>query len=530
MSSAVEAAPRPATRRWARVDVIAWSIVAAVTVMRAVAAFSVPLIGDEAYYWEWARHLALGYSDHPPGVAYTIFAFSWLGTNPFAVRIGFIICGIAATVFAAKTAQRLTGGDSRAGAVTALAITLTPLSSVAFGSASPDGPYLAAWAASLYCAVRAFESRLRRDYVWLGLALGAALLTRVFAFALLFGIVMYALAPARRRIWRDGLWLSFLIAGVLCVPFLVWNSTHGWATFVFALINRHEEHWRWYEPFVLHLMEMAAYSPGLWIGALLSIFYARNAFLNWTAVPMIVLMTLLSFHESVEIHWMFGAYLSLSVAIGIVFVRLAGRTRVIWATIAAVPALILFPLVFVAAVEPGFVYEQFVRTGSTLRNTGGFEIFTVPSLAVDVRNMMEANDAVVVTDGYGLSSTLDFYGGVPPVVIGYNAQGQESARWFDPDMQPKRILFVDKEALTPRPGHPEDKGRPDFARQLERACTRVVAGPTLGYEFHDSLGNVVPAREYFTTWCEAPRPHALRILRWDPRYSPPPGAPYGAAL
>jgi hypothetical protein len=520
MSSAVEAVPATRARAWDRLSIIAWSIVAVVTGMRAVAALRVPLIGDEGYYWEWARHLALGYGDHPPGVAYTIFAFSWLGTNPFAVRIGFILCGVVATILAAKTATRLTGGDARAGAVTALAITLTPLSSVAFGSASPDGPYLAAWAATLYCAVRAFGTHARRDYVWLGIAIGAVVLTRIFAFALLFGIVMYALAPSRRYIWREGLWLSFLVAGVMCVPFLIWNSTHGWATFAFAFVSRHEEEWKWYRPFALHLVQAAAYSPGLWVGALLSIFYVRNAFLNWTAVPLILLLTLLDVHERVEIHWMFGAYLSLCVALGIVYVRLSARARVIWASVAAVPAMILFPLVFIAAVEPGFVYEQFVHTGSTLRNTGGFEIFTVPSLAVDVRNMMEANDATVVTDGYGLSSTLDFYGGVPPVVIGYNAQGQEAKRWYDPDMQPHRILFVDKEALYPRPGHPEDKGRPDYAAQLGRACTRVTAGPTLGYEFHDSSGHLVPARLYFTTWCEGPRPHALRILQWDPRYTP----------
>jgi hypothetical protein len=88
-------------------------------------------------------------------------------------------------------------------------------------------------------------------------------------------------------------------------------------------------------------------------------------------------------------------------------------------------------------------------------------------------------------------------------------------------MQPARILFVDKEALVPRTGHAEDKGRPDFALQLSRACGRVHAGPTLGYEFHDSSGHLVPARLYFTTWCEAPRPHALRILQWDPTYLPP---------
>jgi len=349
------------------------------------------------------------------------------------------------------------------------------------------------------------------------------LLTRMFAFALAFGIVAYALLPQNRHYWRDGLRLSVLVAVVLCAPLVFWNATHGWATLAFALVERHESQWSWYRPFTLHLVNAAAYSPGLWIGALLCVVRARNALLNWTAVPLIGLLTLLAFHERIEIHWMFGGYVSLCVALGIVYVDLAPRAKIMWASAAAVPALLLFPLIFVAAVAPGFVYEQFVRSGWTLRNAGAFEIFTIPSLAHDVRNVMEANHATVVTDAYGLSSALDFYGGVPPVVIGYNAQGQEAKRWFDADAQPGLILFVDKEPLHPRAGHPEDKlGRPDFARQLDRACSRVVAGPTLGYEYHDPSGHMVPVRSFFTTWC-TPRAHALRILQWDPRYSLPPG-------
>jgi hypothetical protein len=522
MSSLVEPRIRARANTWDRLGIVAWSIVGIVTAMRAIAGGSVPLIGDEGYYWEWSRHLALGYGDHPPGVAYTIFAFSWLGANPFAVRIGFVLCGVIATIAVAKTATRLSG-DPRAGAVSALALTLTPLASIAFGSASPDGPYLAAWALTLYCAVRAFGSGARRDYVFLGLALGAVLLTRILALALPFGLICYALARDRRRHWREGLWLSFAIAALLCVPLLYWNATHGWATLAFALVQRHATEWNLLRPLSLHAVMAGAYSPGLWIGALLCIVWVRNALLNWTAVPMIALLTVLALHERIEIHWMFGAYLSLCVALGMAYVELSPRARVLWANASAVPAIILFPLIFIAAVEPGFVYEQFVRSGSTLRNTGAFEIFTVPSLAHDVRNMADANRATVVTDGYGLSSTLDFYGGVPPVVIGYNPQGQEAKRWYDPDAPVTTILFVDKEPLHARPGHPEDRGgRPDFVRQFERACSKVVAGPTLGYEFHDSSGHTVPMRPYFTTWC-TPRPHALRILSWDPRFSPLPG-------
>lgn len=517
--SSIAAAFTARARNWDRLAVVAWIIVGVVALMRAIAAWSVPLIGDEGYYWEWSRHLALGYIDHPPGVAYAIVAFSWLGLTPFAVRIGFVLCGIVATIFVALAATRLTGGDGRAGCVAALALTLTPLSSIAFGTASPDGPYLACWAFTLYAAVRAFEARTRGAFVVLGVAMGLVMLTRVFAFAELFGIAAYAVTTRQRGVWRGGLWLSFTIAFLCYVPFLLWNSTHGWGTFTFALFGRHEEQMFWLRPFVLHAVMAGAYSPGLWIAAMICLVRPRSALITWTAAPLIALITLLSIRERVEVHWMFGPYVSLCVAMGLAYVHLRARPRIIWASASAVPAFVLFPLIFIAAIAPGTVYEAFTRTGSTLVHTGPFEIFTVPSLAQDVHNIAQANDATVVTDGYGLSSTLDFYGNVPPVVIGYSAQGQESKRWFDPDAKPTTILFVDKEALVPRPGHPKDQGRPDFVAKLEQACTRVVAGPTFGYEYRDSYDHRVPARPYFTTWCYGPKPHALRILSWDPAYT-----------
>jgi 4-amino-4-deoxy-L-arabinose transferase-like glycosyltransferase len=45
------------------------------------------LVEDEAVYWSWSRHLAGGYLDHPPLVAYLIhWSVSLFGTNEFGVR------------------------------------------------------------------------------------------------------------------------------------------------------------------------------------------------------------------------------------------------------------------------------------------------------------------------------------------------------------------------------------------------------------------------------------------------------------
>ena len=492
-----------------------WIIVALVTVLRAIAAAKVPLTGDEAYYWEWSKHLALGYADHPPMVAYLILPFVWSTANPFWIRLPFLLCGVVATLAAAATARRLTG-DVRAGVVTALAVTLAPMCSVLSVMATPDGPLMAGWATCLYCTVRASQTTRRRDFVFLGLAIAFALLSKMFAWALIAGIVAWSLAPTRRRLWREGMGLSFVVAFVLLIPFLVWNATHDWVTFAFAFQQRHVPQPSAIRPLTYLVACAGAYSPGLWIAALFVLVRPRNALVGWTAIPLVALLLVLNFHERIELHWIIGPYISLCVGMGLALLPLAQRTRVLWASAAAVPALVLVPLLFVAAAFPGPLYEQFRKTGSTLRNDGPFEIFTYWSLAQDVRRMADANDAIVVTDGYGFSSQMDYEAGIAPFFIGYNAQGQEAKHWYNPDMHPQRILFLDKEALVPTPGRPETyPGRPDFARRLAAACGEVRPGPELDYSYTDPTGHRVPARRYFVTWCDDPHADALRILRWD---------------
>ncbi|MBV8602718.1 MAG: glycosyltransferase family 39 protein [Candidatus Eremiobacteraeota bacterium] len=493
--------------------VFVWIVIAVVTLMRAISIFNVPLVGDEAYYWEWSKRLAFGYVDHPPVVAWTIAAFSWLGSNPGFVRLGFVVSGIVATLAVAAAATEI-ARDRRAGAAAALALTLTPLLSLAFGMAQPDGPYLAFWCVSLWLAARAFRRNERWAWIALGFAMGGVLLSRFLGWALVFGVAAYALAPERRSAWRKGLTLSFAIAAACYAPFVLWNATHGWATFEFTFFGRHVPKAFSIKRVVdMYAVQAAAYSPGLWLGALICAVRPRDALLAWTSVPLIALLTVLGVFEPVEIHWVFGAYASLCVAIGIAYVALSPRARVIWATASAVPALVLLPAIFVATEVPGDIYQVIRSTGSVLRNTGPWEIYTTGQLAHNVKIIAGEHDAIVMTDGYGLSSVLDFDAGIPPVVIGYNWQGAESHEWITHIGGPRTALFVDKSSLVklpPGPKHPlGEPGRPDFAAQLHRACAEVEPGPTLYYD----AGMGVPPRPYYLTWCYGLTDRGLALLR-----------------
>ena len=60
-------------RRWL------WPCILTITILQVITASSLGLAEDEAYYWCWSQHLATGYFDHPPMIAY----FIALGTSIF---------------------------------------------------------------------------------------------------------------------------------------------------------------------------------------------------------------------------------------------------------------------------------------------------------------------------------------------------------------------------------------------------------------------------------------------------------------
>lgn len=487
----------------------AWGAVIAVTALRAAFAASLPLTGDEAYYWEWSRRLAAGYVDHPPAVAFCIAAFSWIGHSPLAVRAGFVLCGALAAWFAGAAATEL-AGDERAGAIAALAITLAPMMTVAFGSASPDGPFALAWSASLYCAVRALRTKRLSWFALLGIALGFALLSRVFSWALLAGVVAAACTARYRFAWRSGLWLSIVLALLAYMPYLWWNAQHGWISFTFALLQRHPSHEvQFFRPLTLYALDALAYSPGLWIAATIVSVREREPLLLWTCAPFSLFLLLLAVHERVEVYWFIGPFVTLCVALGCAFVRWTPQAGRRWSGWMFAPAAALCALIFVAGLAPGGVYAALRSSGVRLADGGPFEMFTYRPLARDVAKLVDERGAVAMTDGYGFSSLLDFYAGIAPVVIGYDPQGREAQWWFADSRDPMRALFVDKVPLA---------SRPDFAAQLARACARVVAGPVLAYRFAPQ-DRAVPPRRYYTTWCEGMGPGAVAILRWHNRGS-----------
>jgi 4-amino-4-deoxy-L-arabinose transferase-like glycosyltransferase len=227
---------------WRRAQII----VAVAALVRLVFAASIPLFPDEAYYWDWSRHLAAGYFDHPAGIALIIrfggalIAPFGASASPLGVRLGPVIAGWIAAMATIAIARRI-GGDSAAFRA-AIVMTVMPLAAAGLLLATPDSPVLAATAVTLYCIVRALESTVgsRESLGWwavTGVALGLAFASKYTSIFLPVAVVLAILmrGKLRGRLREPGPYLACVIATIVFSPVLIWNSQHEWISFLFQL-------------------------------------------------------------------------------------------------------------------------------------------------------------------------------------------------------------------------------------------------------------------------------------------------------
>ena len=221
----------------------AWRRAVAVTlaagVLRLVVAAFTPLFPDETYYWEYSRHLAPGYYDHPPLVAWAVrLGTTLFGNTPLGVRFGPVLLGAAGAFFLAATARRVAGDV--AAFWLAAAFAAIPLAS-GLVLATPDAPLLAASAATLYCVVRALQAEVgtRGAIGWwcaAGLALGLAVSSKYTAVLLPLGIFAGLLAsPLRSRLATPWPYVAVGIGIVVFSPVILWNAANDWISFAFQL-------------------------------------------------------------------------------------------------------------------------------------------------------------------------------------------------------------------------------------------------------------------------------------------------------
>jgi dolichol-phosphate mannosyltransferase len=418
----------------ARTRALAIGIIAYAFALRLVYLGSVELLPEEAYYWNYSRHLDIGYLDHPPMVAWLIRAgTAAFGQSQFGVRVGAVCCGVITSVFTYRLTRNLFGETSALLAlVLAQALPFFFLSGLLM---TPDAPLTAAWAASLYYLERALVAGRSEAWWGVGLALGIGALSK-YSIGLLVPVTLAFMLwdrKSRRWWWRWEPYLASLLAFAVFSPVILWNAQHEWASFAFQTSRRLAEAPR----FALHKLVASALiliTPTGVLAVAAALLGAKPAdadvrpgqaghgdaarrrlFINLAVLFPLTVFALFSLRHEVKLDWTGAPWTAALpvMAAGMTSTGVASSGLRAWIRAAWAPTLVTMLVIYGAGLHylvlglPGLVYGKHIELAPV-----GWRDFSrrIMETAAAIRTKTGGDPVIVGMDRYAIASELAFYG------------------------------------------------------------------------------------------------------------------------
>ncbi len=211
----------------------AFAAVLILIALRVVLAATANLAEDEAYYWLWSTHVAVGYYDHPPMVAWWIRAGTEIfGRTEFGVRFIGMLSAIAGSYLLYRASLSLFR-DRAAAVLCVIWMNATLLCNAGAILATPDTPLAFFVTLTLFALAKLIETDRGAWWYAIGAALGLAFMSKYTAALMLPGLFLWMAASADGRRWflRPQPYIAAAIALLVIAPVVYWNYAHDWASF-----------------------------------------------------------------------------------------------------------------------------------------------------------------------------------------------------------------------------------------------------------------------------------------------------------
>ena len=280
-----------------------------------------PLLGDEAYYNLWSKHLALSYYDHPPMIAYIHWLVNHsLGQSEFSIRVAAILCLLLSTWLVYLIGKELF--SKQIAATSAVLFNLIPTFMAGGIFLTPEQPLVFFWLLSTYFAVKLFKTQQKSYWYLLGLALGFGLLSKYPMLLFIPALLLFLVLSRENRVWfrKKELYFCFLIALIIFSPVIIWNFQQAFSSFTYQGGRIGSPH---YLENILYFLssQLLMYSPLIFFLVIRNLFSdfwgkiksqeATPLLLSCLAFASFVPFLLLSPFIIVGGHWTSIAYLSL---------------------------------------------------------------------------------------------------------------------------------------------------------------------------------------------------------------------------
>ncbi len=324
---------------------------------------------DEAHYALYGLHLDWSYFDHPPMVGWMQALALLFSDHAWVLRLWAVLLAAGASWLLYRLSAELYPDASPWLPVVAVALWQ---SAVIFQVLSmglvPELPLLFFGLAAALAMHRVVERGGLREWLWLGLWLGLAGLSKYTAVLLVLSLLLLIAWRGRwRMLATPGPWLAALLALLLITPVLGWNYFHDWISFSYQLGHgAPDRHWQGGRLLTAEAAQFLAYGPLLIISAvagLLAALRRREAgdrLLLAMALPPLLLFAWMGGYETTLPHWTLLAW-ACAAPLGARWL-LTARERRWWPRllerVGVVYALVLTLLIHAQFTQPWIPFEE----------------------------------------------------------------------------------------------------------------------------------------------------------------------------
>ena len=307
-----------------------WIFLTLITLFRLFFADRFGLGVDESHYLLYSRHLAWGYFDHPPMVAFLAALTTLFDDSVFWVRLGPIICSTISLIILRYLALELYR-DERVAFGAAILLQLMPYQHLLMVGLLPDATLNVFWCGTLLAVWRAMNSGRWSMWILAGLLFGGALLSKYHAVLLALCLLGYFITSTNHRFWLKKIqpYIAVLIVLIVFVPNIIWNARHDWISYSYQFGQGTGDGLDAGKFLIAIGGQLGAWSPVVF-GLLTAVFIVIirqhkisevDRFAVWMSIPIFIFFCLAGLTSKILPHWTSVGWWTGSIALSLVILR-----------------------------------------------------------------------------------------------------------------------------------------------------------------------------------------------------------------
>ncbi len=476
-------------------------LILATTALRLVAACSTELTTDEAHYALYGFYPDWSYFDHPPLVGWLQAVVLQFSDADLALRLVPILIFTAASVALYKVSSRLFPNETPWLGFIAVAIMHSAVMLQLIGMAMlPDGPLLLLGLLVVLALHGVLTDGRMRNWLWLGLWLGLAGLSKYTAISFVITVLLALLFSKQwRQLLRPGPWLAFIIGLTLILPVLYWNYRHEWISFLYQIHHGTGKlSWQPTRFLISQAGQLLVYGPLVYVFGMIAAYAGLKEFKKLgepaelgvmlclaLSLPLLLLFGWNSGYEMTLPHWTSLGWLALSPLTAYWLVR-SWKKR--WVR-DGVRASVVFAVLFVAVVFSQLIkpWMPFSDNNNALRDLYGWG--QAAHRAEKLRTEMAATPGeapLLFTENWTLASRISWYARPSPVVV-LDARYDQFDIWYGSPKNGMRGILVmwPGENAKPRTGGSGEFAECSLSEKLPIISNGHVASTFSFYACHD---------------------------------------------